>query len=83
MEKHRKPAITLISEGYAKTEKQHLEKGTQNEAEKEGDVTDYTGRKQNRELTTIEKMAMGYDKEGLQKNSEIVIDPNEIKEGKE
>ncbi|MCY7861591.1 hypothetical protein [Bacillus haynesii] len=60
-----KSAIERLMDGYNKTEKEHIEKGTQNEAEKQGDVTDFGGEKQERELTSVEKIAQAYKpKEG-------------------
>ncbi|MEA3318916.1 MAG: hypothetical protein U9Q88_02730 [Bacillota bacterium] len=68
---HRKSAIELMMDGFAKLEESKLEDGKQTEAEKQGDVTNFKGEKQERELSSIEKLMQGYKpKEGGADNEE-------------
>lgn len=67
-----KSAIEKMMDGYNVTEEKNLEEGQEEDVIQKDNVEE-------RELTPIEKLMYGYDKDGLQKE-EAIVDPNNIKE---
>lgn len=70
-------AIELLMKGYDKTEKDHLEEAQEVEvAVKKDNVKE-------RELTAIEKLMNGYNPDSSQKEKEVKVNPNDIKDKEE
>ncbi|MGG1632343.1 hypothetical protein [Rossellomorea sp. NRS-1567] len=66
-------AVEMMMNGYGETEKKHLEEGQEVEAIQKDDKT-------KRELSPIEKLMNGYNEDSTQREKEVKVNPNEIKE---
>lgn len=69
-----KSAIELLIEGYDQTEKETLEAQS---LEQEGAIQ--KDKPEERQLTAIELLMAGYNPNSTQKETEVTVNPNEIK----